>query len=142
MSSTNLTSSARISSKSTLEPQRLHLKQSRAELKKKLSEVSFGEHPIQHRKLRIKDLETQVEEQKLHKIWLDNEHQQRQLDDDNHCEAHRDTNHRIESLGSDLWTEYQEIRRQEEKEGRVLKLGPDTKGAFIYKLLALHKDPK
>ena len=48
----------------------------------------------------------------------------------------------ITSLGNDLWAEQEELRRQEEKEGRVLKLGPDTKGAFIHALLTLYKDPR
>ena len=138
----NLTIPARTSSKSALESQKLHFKQSRAELKRKLSEVSFDEHPLQHRKLRIEDRQIQLEEQKLHKIWLDNEYQQQHLYDECHRKAHRDTNSSIVSLGSDLWTEHQEIRRQEEKEGKVLRLGSDTKGAFICTLLALYKDPK
>ena len=125
-----------------MDSQRLHFRQSRAELTRKLSEVSFDKQSIQNRKLKIEGLEIHVEEQRLYKIWLDNEYQQRQLDDYNYRKAHQDTNHRIVSLGRDLWTEHQEIRRQEEKEGKVLKLGPDTKGAFIYTLLALYKDPQ
>ena len=33
------------------------------------------------------------------------------------------------------------MQKQEEKEGRVEKLGPDSKGAFVATLLALYKDP-
>ena len=136
MSSPNVNIPTRISS------QRLHFTQSRAELAIKLSDVSLDKYPTQHRKLRIEDLQIQVEEVRFHKMWLDNKYQQRQLDDSNHRMAHNDANHRIMSLESDLWTEHQEIRRQEEKEGKVPKLGPDTKGDFTCTLLALYKDPR
>lgn len=129
------------SSKPALESQRIQLKESRAETKRKLSKVSFEEQPICYRKLRIEDLQIQVEEQRVHKSWLDHEHMQSQTGDNHYRKEHRETNKRIASFGSDLWAENQELRKQEEKEGRVLRLGPDSKGAFIYTLLALYKDP-
>ena len=82
-----------------------------------------------------------MEEQRVHKSWLDLEHEQRQMSDNDHRKEHRETNKRIVSLGSDLWTEQEALRQQEENEGRVQKLGPDSKGAFVYTLLALYKDP-
>lgn len=86
-------------------------------------------------------MELQAEEQRVHKSWLDSEHEQRQITDSDHRKEHRETNKRIVSLGNDLWVENEELRKQEEKEGRVQKLGPDSKGAFVYTLLALYKDP-
>ena len=35
--------------------------------------MAFDKYPIQHRKLRIEDLATWVEERKLHQLWLDSE---------------------------------------------------------------------
>lgn len=131
----------RISSKRTIEDHRLHLTKSRADLKRKLSKVSFEKKPITYRKLRIEEMELQAEEQRVHKSWLDSEHEQRQITDSDHRKEHRETNKRIVSLGNDLWVENEELRKQEEKEGRVQKLGPDSKGAFVYTLLALYKDP-
>ena len=90
----------------------------------------------------MEEIDVQVEEERVHKSWLDFEYGQRQISDKDHRKEHRETNKRIISLGNDLWTEQEELRKQEEKEGRVLKLGPDTKGAFIQALLALYKDPR
>ena len=132
----------RTSSKKAIEDTRLQLKKSRADLKRKLSKVSFEREPIAYRKLRMEEIDVQLEEERLHKSWLDLEREQRQVTDNDHRKEHRETNKRIVSLGNDLWAEQEELRRQEEKEGRVLKLGSDTKGAFIQALLALYKDPR
>lgn len=106
-----------------------------------MSEVSFEEHPLEYRKLRIEELEVQVEEHKVHKSWLDYEHEQRHMDDNTHRKDHRETNKRIVSLGSDLWQENEQLRMHEELEGKTPKLGPDSRGAFVQTLLALYKDP-
>ncbi len=142
MDKTSLTIPVRTSSRNAIDDNRLRLKESRAELKRKLSKVSFEREPITYRKLKMEEIDVQVEEERVHKSWLDSEYGQRQISDKDHRKEHRKTNKRIISLGSGLWTEQEELRRQEEKEGRVLKLGPDTKGAFIYALLALYKDPR
>ena len=42
------------------------------------------------------------------------------------------------SLGDDLWTEQEEMKKQEERESRVQKLGPDSRGAFIATLQAFY----
>ena len=49
------------------------------------------------------------------------------------------SNHRYPGAMSRLsgMAEQEELRRQEEKEGPVLKLGPDTKGALFHALLTL-----
>lgn len=65
--------------------------------------------------------------QRIHKSWLDHEHQQRWTNDN-----HRETNKRIVSLGSDLWAENEGLRKQEEKEGRIPRLGQDSKGACLH----------
>lgn len=142
MDKTSLSIPVRTSSRKVIDENRLRLKESRAELKRKLFKVSLEREPIAYRKLRMKEIDVQVEEERLHKSWLDFEHEQRQISDNDHRKEHRETNKRIISLGNDLWSEQEELRRQEEEEGRVLKLGPDTKGAFIHALLALYKDPR
>lgn len=142
MDKTSLSIPVRTSSRKVIDENRLRLKESRAELNRKLFKVSLEREPIAYRKLRMKEIDVQVEEERLHKSWLDFEHEQRQISDNDHRKEHRETNKRIISLGNDLWSEQEELRRQEEEEGRVLKLGPDTKGAFIHALLALYKDPR
>lgn len=129
------------SSKLALEQKRIQLKESRAELKRKLSKISFEDQPFEYRKLRIEDLEVQVEEERFHKSGIDHEHQQRQMNDSGSRKAHRETNKRIVSLGSELWKENEQLRMQEELAGKVPKLGPDSKGAFVQTLLALYKNP-
>ena len=131
----------RTSSRAAIDEHQLRLHKSRAELKRKLSELSCEDAPIPYRKLKIEELELHREEQKVHKSWLDFEHEQRHLSDNDHRKEHWETNKRIVSLGSELWTEQEALREQEEKEGRTLKLGPDSRGAFVHTLLALYKDP-
>lgn len=129
------------SSKAAIDGRRLHLSQSRADLKRKLSETSINDSPIKFRKLRIEDLELQQEQLRVDKSWLDYEHEQHHMSSKEHRSAHRDTNQRIVSLGSDLWKEQEELRGYEEKMGLKPKLGPDSKGAFVHTLLSLYKDP-
>ena len=131
----------RTSSKNAIESHQARIKQSSADLKRKISETSFDQSPIAYRRLRIQQIELKVEEQKVHKSWLDLEHGKRLFTDNDHRKAHRETNKRIVSLGDDLWKEQEELQKEEEKEGRVEKLGPDSKGAFVATLLALYKDP-
>ena len=78
----------------------------------------------------------------VQKSLFDLEHDQRRMNDIEHRTRHREANKRIVSLGDDLWTEQEEIKKQEEREGRVQKLGPDSRGAFIATLLALYNDPQ
>ena len=96
---------------------------------------------ISYRKQKIEELELCREEQKVHKSWLDFEHEQHRLSDNDYRKEHQEANKKIMSLGSKLWTEQKALREQKEKEGRVPKLGPDSKGTFVYTLLALYKDP-
>ena len=77
-----------------------------------------------------------MQEQRLHKTSLDAE--QRRMTDDKYHEEHRNTNESLDSLGRNLWIR---LRKQEEKEGLVKKLGPDSRGVLVPALLALYKDP-
>ena len=138
MDKTSLSTPVRTSSRKAIDDNQVRLKESRAGLKRKLSKVSFEKQPITYRELRMEEMDAQVEKARVHKSWLGFEHEQRQTSDNDHRKEHRETNRRIMSLGNDLWAEQEELRRHEEKEGRVLKLGPDTKGAFIHALLALY----
>ena len=131
----------RTSSKAAIEARSLHIQASRDELKRRLSQTSFEQAPIRHQKLRIEDLEFQREEQKVHKLWLDHEHELGHFSGSAHRSEHKATNERIISLESQLWNEKQVLRFQEEKDGRVEILTPDVSGAFVATLLALYKDP-
>ena len=141
MKTTNLAIPLRTSSVAAIDHHRLQLQRSQADLKRKLSEVSFEDEPIPYRKLKIEELELHREEQWVHKSWLDIELEKRHLNENEHRKEHRETNKRIVSLGSELWIEQAALRREEEKEGRAPELGPDSKGAFVHTLLALYKDP-
>lgn len=46
-------------------------------MKRKLSKVSFEREPVTYRKLRMEEIDVQVEEERVHKSWLDFEHEQR-----------------------------------------------------------------
>ena len=131
----------RASSKATIESRQLQLKQSRAEIERKLSELSYEETPIPYLKLKIEDLELQCEEQRVDKSRLDLEYEQYQLPNMDHYKGERKINERISSLRNELWTQQEALRGQEEKEGLVPKLGSDSRGAFNSTLLALYKDP-
>ena len=132
----------RTSSRAAIYEHQLRLQKSRAELKRKLSGLSCEDAPIPYRRLKIEEIELQREELKVHKTWLDVEHGQKFLSDSDLKKEHRETNKRIISLGSELWAEQEALRAQEEKTGRISKLGPDSRGAFVHTLLALYKDPR
>ncbi len=103
MASSRITIPERTSSRYALEHRSLQLRESRSDLKRKLSSTSLESSPILYRKLKIADLENEVEEQKLHKVWLDVEQSERKLTDSKYRTAHRDTNQRIISLGDEMW---------------------------------------
>lgn len=132
----------RASSIAAIQEHQLRLTRSQAELKHKLSETSFDQAPIRYRKLRIEELNLRQEEQMVQKSLFDLEHEQRRMNDTEYRTSHREANKRIVSLGDDLWTEQEEIKKQEEREGRVQKLGPDSRGVYVATLLALYKDPQ
>ena len=142
MDNKSLSIPPRTSSIAAIQDHQLRLTRSQAELKRKLSETSFDQAPIQYRKLRIEELNLRQEEQMVQKSLFDLEHEQRRMNDKEHRTRHQEANKRIVSLGDDLWTEQEEIKKQEEREGRVQKLGPDSRGAFVATLLALYKDPQ
>ena len=132
----------RTSSKAAIQQRQVHLANSRSDLKRKLSQISFEKELIAYRKIRIEDMEFQVKEQRVHKSWLDIELEQKYITDSVHRKEHQATNKRIVSLGDDLWKENEQLRLEEEKAGRVPQLNPDAKGAFVHTLLALYKDPR
>jgi hypothetical protein len=141
MQSTHIDIPERTSSKHVLEQKRLHLKESRSDLKRKLTATSFESSPVLYPKLKIEDLEVEVEEQKLHKSWLDIEYTEGNVTGGIHRSSHRATNNRIISLGEELWDQIRGLKADEEKAGKAPVLGPDVEVAFKYTLLALYKDP-
>lgn len=129
------------SSKAALEQKRLRLKSSRLDVERKLSATSFDSSPLEYGKLRIEDLGLEIEEQRLHKSWLDLEYEDKTLTDDHYRKDQRTSNERICSLGDEMWKHNQSLREAQEKLGEKPMLGPDTQGAFVNTLLALYKDP-
>lgn len=140
MSSSRIPIPERVSSKFVLE-KTIRLRESRSELKRKLASTSFESSPIEYQKLKIEELETEVDEQRFHKASLDIEHAERKLSDTEYRNAQRSTNVRIVSLGDDLWRQKQGLRELEEKSGKIPPIGPDSQAAFVYTLLALYRDP-
>lgn len=69
----------------------LRLKESRSELKRKLSTVSFEHSPIEYRKIKVEDLEAEKEQQELYKLWLDEERNEQKLPEKDYRRAHRKT---------------------------------------------------
>ena len=142
MDSKSLSIPPRMSSLAAIQEHQLRISTSQAELKRKLSNKSFDQAPIPYRRLRIEELNLRREEQMVQKSLFDLEHEQRRMSDTEHRTRHREANKRIVSLGDDLWTEQEEVKKREEREGRVQKLGPDSRGAFVATLLALYSDPQ
>ena len=130
----------RSSSKQAIAPRSLVLKQSRQELKRKLSTISHKDSPIEFTRLKLEDARAEKEEELLHKEWIDEEKDN--FSDNDFRKAHREVNKRIISLGDTLWKHAKELRRLEEKHGLVPQLGPDSKGAYVSTLLSLYKDPR
>lgn len=64
----------RISYKTAIEKHGLQLRETRKEL---LAKISSAEEPISYRKLTIEEVQVQLEEQRVHKSWLDIEHERR-----------------------------------------------------------------
>lgn len=62
----------RISSKTAIEKHQLQLRETRTEL---LSKISCAEEPISYRKLTMEEVQVQLEEQRVHKTWLDTDHE-------------------------------------------------------------------
>lgn len=140
MASKNITIPERISSKFVLEKS-IRLRERRSELKRKLASTSFESSPIAYQKLKIEEIETEIDEEKLNKLSLDIEHGEKKLSDNDYRKAQRNTNVRIISLGEDLWQHKRGLREEEEKSGVIPPIGPDMQGAFVHTLLTLYKDP-
>lgn len=140
MASKHITIPDRTSSKFVLEKS-LRLRESRSELKRKLASTPFESSPIAFQKLKIEEIQTEIDEERLNKEFLDIEHGEQKLTDNDYRKAQRNTNMRIISLGEDLWNHRRGLRDEEEKSGVIPPLGPDVQGAFVHTLLSLYKDP-
>ena len=131
----------RTSSRTALQTQRLTLERSAADLKRKLSDCSFDSNPIEHTKLRIKELSEAQSKEHLNKEWLDEEMDQRAVTESEYKKGIKDSNRKIIRLGDDMWKQSQVLRSLEEEAGLVARLGPDAHGAYVSVLLKLYKDP-
>ncbi|KAL8774780.1 MAG: hypothetical protein Q9209_000719 [Squamulea sp. 1 TL-2023] len=116
----------RTSSKADHRERQLKLQSSKANLKRKLSTISFEHDPRPYTKLKIEEVEVDIEEQKLEKEWLDMEKDEKKLRDKDYQLGHRSANKRIISLGDTLWSQNQALRRLDEQQGKAPELGPDT----------------
>jgi len=119
----------------------VRLRQSRAELKGKLSKVSFGSSPLEHTRLKIEDIEAERDELRLENRRLGLEMRDKQWTGLQYRQKLKKSNQRVVSLGETLWEQSKKLRKLEEDLGLVAKLGPDSKGAYVATLLALYKDP-
>ena len=106
-----------LSSNTSITSRSKSLQQSRQDLKRKLSTVSFEASPIEYTKLRIEDLSAEREEEMIHKECIDEEKQN--LSNNELRKAHREANQRIISLGDTLWTQAQQLRQLEEDTGAI-----------------------
>lgn len=131
----------RSSSKATYEQRLAQHKQSREDLKRKLSDVSLERGSIAHKKLRISELELDVDEQRIYQTWLDMEKEKGLLFDKDYRKAYNVVNKRIISVGDELWQLVRKLREEQENAGEVKLLLPDSDGAFVAALLRLYKDP-
>ncbi|KAM0802259.1 hypothetical protein BDR22DRAFT_887507 [Usnea florida] len=131
----------RNSDTATIQKHQPRLTGSQPELKRKLSETSFDQASIQYRKSMIEEMNLRQEEM-VQKSLFDMEYDQRRIKNTEHPTRHKEANKKSMSLGDDLWTEQEEMKKQEEREGRVQKLEPDPRSAFITTLLALYNKPQ
>jgi hypothetical protein len=81
-----------------LNKQRLQLKESKDELKRKLSIVSFESSPLEYRRLKIDGLEMEIAEKRLERSWVDMEHQDQNLSDTELNKVRRKLNHHVSEL--------------------------------------------
>ena len=128
------------SSKATLNAYGTWLGKSLAQLVRKRRNLVFEKDPILYLRLLIRELDFQMQEQRLHKTLLDAERCQL-TDDDVYSEEHRKANETLDSFAAALWSRQMALRKREEEQGLVPTLGPDSSGFFIPTLLALYKDP-
>ncbi|KAL8783509.1 MAG: hypothetical protein Q9195_009363 [Heterodermia aff. obscurata] len=119
----------------------LKLTESQVDLKRKLRDCSFESNPIEHTKLRIRELSEAQSSEHLNKDWLDTEMEQRVVTESLYKKQIKESNQRIISLGDDMWKQSQVLRSLEEQAGLAPRLGPDAHGAYVSVLLKLYKDP-
>ncbi|KAI9767050.1 MAG: hypothetical protein M1839_004640 [Geoglossum umbratile] len=131
----------RFSSIAAVEEQRLKLRTSQQDLKRKLSVTSLERGSGKHIRLQIEEVTLEQEELKLNKAQFDLEAGQNRIDHKVHRNACRSTNKRIISLGDDLWELRRKLRAHDESVGKAAILMPDSEGAFVSALLRLYKDP-
>jgi hypothetical protein len=132
----------RLSSIAAVEEQRLNLRTSQQDLKRKLSDSSLERGSEKHIRLQIEGVTLEREGLKLDKIEFDLEASQNRIDHKSHRDACRSTNKRIISLGDELWELRRKLRAHDESVGKAAVLTPDSEGAFVSALLHLYKDPR
>lgn len=94
--------------------------------------------PLIVSQVKSRGLGLEKEEHRLHKSWLDIEHEESNLTDNKYRNDQRSTNQQISRLGDDLWKHNQSLRPGQEKLGVRSTLGPDSKGLLVNTLLVLY----
>lgn len=133
--------SQRLSSKVAYEQRLATHKQSREDLKRKISDPSLIKNSIAYKKLRMSELEEDREELQLEKICLDMEKARGTLREKDYRKAHQKDNARIISTGDKLWDLTRRVREDESDPDQLRMITPDAEGAFVNTLLKLYIDP-
>lgn len=123
------------------ETRKAQLQKSSSDLKRKISDTSFKDSPLEHTKLRIQDYEIGISAIKHDVTWWDIQLEQKKVDPKAYRERRKANYNRIISLGDLAWQQSSLLHGlQREKQG-LEKLTPDYSGAFFTTLLSLYKDP-
>lgn len=123
------------------ETRKAQMQKSSSDLKRKISNTSFKDSPLEHTKLRIQDYEIGISAIKHDVTWWDIQLEQKKVDPKAYREGRKANYNRIISLGDLAWQQRRLLHGfQREKQG-LEKLTPDYTGAFSATLLSLYKDP-
>ena len=77
--------------------------------------MSFENSTLEYHKCKMEDLGLEIEEHRLHKSWLDIEHEEKNPTDNKYRNDQQSTNQQISGLGGELWKHNQSLRQEQEK---------------------------
>ena len=120
---------------------RLLREESRASLKRKLSEPSLKAGSLEHINLSMEELENERSHQEDVQDILEINRLNSRVSMAEFKTQQRVVNRKILSIGDDLCRLRSKKRRLEENAGRIDKLTPDSRGAFLQALLQLYHNP-
>lgn len=120
----------------------LALKKSREALKRARSELSDDAEGTRRCKVRIFELEVELEGIEERQASLDAEEAEQKLDIADYRAGHRRANKEKSSLVAELWDARRELFKMEEQLGVREKISPDGHAAFNSLLMRLYHDPQ